>query len=219
MRISTTTLESYRLFMQQGDQEWMTEADLIATIRGEFTPNHKINLGQAFGRVLEDPDAHLVVGGFAAEANGERVLFSRETVEPCLALIDRRGVFEAKGVKQYDEVDVVAKADHLLGSHLSEFKATLGYFDVTKYMESCQWRFMADIFQPTKITYHIFCLEEIDEHTREIGLRGIESFNLFPYAGLHEDCCELLREFCGYVRARGLDAVLRERQAAAVTAA
>lgn len=215
MRISTTTLESYRLFMQP-EQEWMTEADLIATIRGEFTLNHKINLGQAFGRVLEDPDAHLVPDAFEAEANGERFVFPFDTIQPCLALIDRRGVFEAKGVKRYGDCDVVAKADHLLGAHLLEFKATLGYFDVTKYMESCQWRFMADIFQPTKITYHIFCLDETDAGL--INLRGIESFNLFPYAGLHEDCCALLREFCGYVQARGLDTVLRERQAAAAAA-
>jgi hypothetical protein len=211
VRISTTTLESYRLW-RDPNQEWMSEDDLIATINGVWTPNHKVLLGSAFGKVLEDPDKYLVPGGFECQGFG----FDRDVIEPCLAVIDRRGIFEVKASRRYDDCDVVAMADHMLGSHLSEFKTTLSSFDVSKYMDACQWRFMADIFQPTQITYHVFCLHEATNGV--IELKSIESFNLYPYAGLHEDCCALVREFKGYVTARGVDGVLRDRQKAAEAA-
>lgn len=212
MRISTTALESFRLW-RQPDQEWMTEQALIDSLSGTFVPTHQVSLGSAFGLVLEDPDRYLVPGGFRIRVNGEGFEFGRDVMEPCLAVIPADGVFEAKGQKAYGACDVVAKADHLAGAHLREFKTTLSTFDVTKYLDSYQWRFMADIFQPAQIIYHVFCLAEATNGV--ISLRSIESFNLFPYAALHADCCGLLDEFVGYVTARGLDRMLRARQAAA----
>lgn len=212
MRISATQLESYRLW-RASEQEWMSEEELIAGIKGEFKGNHNVSLGTAFGKVLEDPDRYLAVGGFRIRVNHEVFEFGRDVIEPCLEKIDRRGVFEAKALKTYADCDVVAKADHILGAHLSEFKTTLSTFDVGKYLDSCQWRFMADIFEPKVITYLVFCLSEAKNGV--ISLRGIESFNVFPYPALHQDCCELLNEFKAYVTARGLDGFLRDRQTAA----
>jgi hypothetical protein len=196
----------------QPDQEWMTEQALIDTISGKFVPTPAVLLGSAFGKVLEDPDRYLVPGGY--RCNG--FAFDLKDVDPALALIDRRGVFEAKGVKSYGPIDVVAKADHLFGAHLSEFKTTGSTFDFDKYADSCQWRFMADIFEPSIITYHVF---ELDDHGNGVAeLKVAHSFDLFPYAGLHQDCCQLLERFVGYVTAKGLDGLLRDRQAAAEAA-
>jgi hypothetical protein len=209
MRISATTLESYRLW-RDPEQEWMSEDDLRDSILNVWKPNHKVNLGKAFGSVLEDPCRYVVPGGFRVIVAEETFEFGRDVIEPCLVLIDRRGVFEAKAQKSYGPVDVVSKADHLLGAHLSEFKTTLSSFDVTKYLDSYQWRFMADAFEPSQITYRVFCLDEANNGV--ISLKDIHTFNLFPYVGLHEDCEALLREFCGYVEARGLADGLRQRQ-------
>lgn len=205
MRISCTTLESFRLFSQP-DQEWMSEQDLIDGILGKFTPTPKVELGKAFGSVLEDPDRFLVPGGYQCGGYS----FGLDEMAPAFALIDRRGVFEAKAIKRYALCDVVAKADHLYGSHLSEFKTTTSTFDFDKYAASCQWRFMTDIFEPSAITYHVFCLDDHDNSVVEI--RSIETFRLYPYPGLHEDCCDLLGRFVAYVTAKGLDGYLRERQ-------
>ena len=76
---------------------------------------------------------------------------------------------------------------------------------------------MADIFQPARITYHVFCLYE-NAYNGVIELRGIETFNLYPYPELHQDCCDLLGRFVEYVKAKGLDGMLRERQSAAEAA-
>lgn len=206
MRISATTLESFRLFMQP-ENEWMTEDELLATIRGEFVPTHKVKLGLAFGNVLETPDRYRVRSGYTC---GE-FHFPEDVMAPALAEIDRRGVFEVKASMPYGECVVVCRADHMLGAHLSEFKTTLSSFNPDKYAESCQWRFMADILQPSAITYRVFCLGE-DYRTGEITLQSIETMNLYPYSTLHQDCCDLVEEFKAFVIAKGLDGLLRERQ-------
>lgn len=216
MRISTTTLESFRLFMTP-EQEWMSEDELIATISGQFVGNHKVWLGMAFGAVLEHPAQFRVDGGFRVEnlrGCGETFALGDDVMGPALRLVEPGTVFEAKATKQYGRHEVVAKADQMVGAHLKETKATLGYFDFDKYAHSYQWRFMADIFEPTKITYHVFCLDE-SEQNGVISLRGVESFDLYPYADCHHDCLDLVREFESFCEARGLVALLDARQQAA----
>lgn len=205
MRISTTTIESFRLWSQP-DQDWMSEDSLIATIRGEFVPTPAVLLGKAFGRVLETPEPFMVPGGYRY---GD-YFFDSDVMCPAMALMDRRGVFEAKATRDYGNCTVVAMADQLSGARLIEHKTTLGTFDFDKYAASCQWRFMADIFQPVSITYHVFLLAE--DKDGSIRLRGVESFDLYPYPGLHIDCADLVRQFAAYVTTRGLDGLLRERQ-------
>jgi len=215
MRISCTTLESFRLFMEP-EQEWMSEDDLLATVRGEFVGNHKVWLGQAFGAVIEHPSVYRVPGGFRVDAlRGcpESFAFGDDVMEPVFGLIADGAVFEAKGVKRYGRHDVVAKADQMVGAHLIETKTTLGSFDFDKYANSCQWRFMADIFEPSKVTYHVFCLDESDAGV--ISLKGIETFDLYPYADVHNDCLNLVRAFETYVTAKGLVSLLDARQHAA----
>lgn len=219
MRISTTTLESFRLWLEP-EQDWMPEEDLLATIRGEFRGNHKVWLGQAFGAVLETPERYRVAGGYRVPVRGSSEVFELgdDVMAPALALIDRpRTVFEAKGIGQFAGHDVVAKADQMVGADLIETKTTLSTFDFDKYAASCQWRFMADIFKPARITYHVFCLSE-SEANGVIALKGIETFHLFPYDKLREDCEALVREFDTYVAMRGLRPLLEARQAAAAGA-
>lgn len=213
MRISATQLESFRLFLS-GD--WMSADAFHASLTGTFAPTHAVALGTAFGKVLETPDAYRVPYGYRVEAHGETFEFGDDVMAEPLALIDRRGVFEAKAVKSYGPHDVSSKADHLFGAQLSEFKTTMGTFDFDKYAASCQWRFMADAFQPRRITYRVFCLSEAVNGV--ISLRGCESFDLYPYAGLSRDCAEMVHEFAAYVRAVGLQAVFETRQREAISA-
>jgi len=215
LRISTTTIESFRLWSDP-EQDWMSEDDLIATIRGRFVPTPAVLLGQAFGAVLEKPAPFKVQGGYRITTrDGEHTFtFDDAVMQPALALMDHAaGVFEAKGEKVYGDCTVVAKADQIVGAHLIEHKTTTGSFSFEKYADSCQWRFMADIFKPSRITYHVFLLD--DHENGVIELKGIESFNLYPYHELHQDCRDLVERFREYVILRGLDGLLRDRQKAA----
>ena len=216
MRISTTTLESFRLFMQP-EQDWMTEADLIATIRGEFVGNHKVWLGSAFGAVLEEPEQYRVSGGFRVQPRGcaESFDLGDDVMGPALALIDRdRTVFEAKGIGQFCGHDVVARADQMVGTRIIETKTTLSTFDFDKYANSYQWRFMLDIFEAASVTYQVACLSE-SERNNVIELRSFEVFTVYPYQAMRQDCEDVVRRFEEYVTVRGLVSLLDAKQQAA----
>lgn len=222
LRISTTTLESYRLWSDP-EQEWMPEEELLDTIKGVFKPNAKMLLGQAFGRAIEKADKYRrqdSQGDYYAVpvkdpvSGWKEYIFPGKVVNPCLEKFDRRGVFECKSTRIYGGVTVVAKADQILGNVIIENKTKLSTFDFQRYQDSYQWRFMLDIFQAASVHYNVFCLDSDgtgDEHD-EIKLKGIEEFNLYPYPSLHDDCCELLTKFLGYVSARQLEPYLIEKQ-------
>lgn len=213
MRISTTLLESFRLFMEP-EQEWMPESDLLDSIHNRWTPNHTANIGQAFGTVLRYPDRYRVSGGYLLTPRGTRdtIALGDDVMQPALDLIDRaHTVFEAKAIRSYDGHDVVAKADQVVGAAIVETKARLSSFDFDKYAASCQWRFMLDIFHAPTVTYHVFCLHE-SEQNQVISLKSVETFTFYPYAALHQDCEALVRDFASYVAVKGLTPVLDARQ-------
>lgn len=215
MRIGTTTLESFRLFMEP-DNDWMDEGELIATIKGETIATPAMLLGQAFGRCLEKGDKYLKDGAYHVPVKvpdgWKTYVFGQDVIQPAFDLFDRRGVFEARATRQYCGVKVVAKVDHILGTAISETKAKESTFDFDKYANGCQWRFLLDLFEgATSVTYHIFRLDEDEEGIR---LRDIDTFRLYPYAELHRDCTELAARFVEYVRAKGLVEFLERKQIA-----
>jgi hypothetical protein len=203
MRVSTTMIESFRLW-QSGD--WMPESDLINSILGRFTPTPAVKLGKAFHSVIEDPDQYLCPGGFACDGYA----FDTAVMQPVLDLVDRRGFFELKSTLEIGGITLVAKADHICGASIAEFKTTCNTYDPDKYLDSFQWRAEVLIFQPRVVTYHTACLS--DSPNGVIGLRSVESMNVFPYPHLERDCLDLIREFCAYVKARNLVGHLEQRQ-------
>lgn len=211
MRISATTLDAFHLY----EREVLSEASLLANIYRSSPSSSRMRLGAAYGRVLESPDAHR----FAADlfdrtayrvADYPEFTFPSAMVDPALARIDRAGAFEVKETRRYGAHTVVAKCDHLLGRHLSEFKTRRGAIDAAKYHRSYQWRFMADIFAPERITYRVFRLT-----VRPMALVETQVFQVYAaerLAIIHRQCCALLERFLRFVRARpGLEAYLPDR--------
>lgn len=213
MRIGTTQLEAFRLYMNP-QNEWMTEAKLLQDLRGEFHPTSEMLLGLAFGRALEKPDRwRQPDGSYRVPVKGElgwvEYRFTAVMVDRALELLDRRGTFEVRHEKEYDGWTVVAKLDQIIGTRINENKTTTGYFDFDKYAESCQWRFYLDIFGAATMTYNVFEIREPEPGEYKLG--NVSTFNLFPYDAMHQDCLNLVRQFKEYVALRGLEPMLRER--------
>ena len=190
----------------------MPEAELLATFRGEFVPTPAVLAGQAFGAALERPDRYRVPGGYRIPTRDRAQVYTIDEAvfAPALALMDHtHGVFEVKAEKTYGDARVVGVADQLVGDHLIEHKTTSA-FDADKYLESSQWRFYADLFDVSTVTYHVFVLNDHGNGVLEI--RSIETLSLYPYPALHDDCAALVRDCQAYVRLRGLEALLRRRQ-------
>jgi len=210
MRISTTTIESFRLW-QTGD--WMSEEDLQATIKGEFVPTFNTELGKHYHAILEEPEPYRSLFGYGRGG----FQFEAAAIDEMLARINPAGVPEVKTARELlvagaGVVHLVSKCDWIAGLHIDEFKTTLEGFDAEKYMASYQWRIMTMLFEATSVSYHVALLKD---ETEKITLRGIESLNVFPYPQLEADVRHLLREFVHYVNLRGLGDILRERQRAA----
>lgn len=206
LRASTTTLESYRLY-RDPQNEWATEQNLLDTIMGRFTPTPEMLLGRAFGQILETPERYQVPHGYQCEG----YTFSDADLAPAFALMNyEHGVFECKGTKDYGDLTVVAKVDQIVGAHIHEHKTTQSTFSAEKYLESCQWRYYADVYEAAAVTYHVFLLD--DHGNGVVEVRGIESLALYPYPRLHDDCAALAAEFREYIRSKSLDGLLAQRQ-------
>lgn len=212
MRISCTLLDSFRLYL---DEDWMSEADLIASITRTRQATRAMVLGTCFGQVLADPEPYRARGGYRVTSTetGDVFEFGDDVMGPALDAVGPRGVFEAKATTEYGRHTVVAKADHLVGADLHEFKTTTSSFDIGKYLEAYQWRFMHEIFRPAQITYTVFCLFESAQNG-VIELRDIERFTVHPYPDLHRDCATLVRRFADYIALRGFGTHLQPRDLA-----
>jgi hypothetical protein len=207
LRISVTTLESYRLYLTT---DWMTEERLMGDLT-QFRETPEMRAGKAFHSILEAPDACQQGGGYVADGH----VFPASVVEPCLSWVDRAGAFEVKLPKVYrvggEDVTVVAKVDQLLGVRIREHKTKWSPFDIDAYALSCQWRFYVDIFEGARaVDYRVFRLSE-----RKDGyeLDGIEAFSVYPYPRLAADCRDLLASFVDYIRRRQLGEYFQPRAA------
>lgn len=208
MRISTTTIETFRLYRL----DVVSEDDLRAAIRGEFKPTREVSLGQAFHSILEKPQDHILVdGNYAAKG----ITFPADVVKECLPHVDRSGVFEVMATKEYrvglETVTVVGKVDQVTGLLIREHKTRWNTYEPDRYATSCQWRFYLDIFEALAITYVVFMLSEYENG--KIALRGVETLGLYPYPSLRDECADLVRDFVWYVHHRGLERYLQKRAA------
>lgn len=199
MRFSTTTIEAFRRWR---DYAFVDERELLDTITGRFQPTPRMLLGRAYGRVLEAPDRYRVADGYACGP----YRFEADTIDPALATIDRAGFFEVKATQQYGAHTVVCKVDHILGTHVAEFKTRIGSYDLMRYASSWQWRYELDVLAADVVTYRVFRLSQ-DPY----ALETIETLPLCRYPQLRADCAALVETFAAYIRSRGLEAFVEDR--------
>jgi hypothetical protein len=157
--------------------------------------------------------ASAVPGGYSSEGYA----FGDDTMALAFAALDPR-IWQVKSAKVWslpgDAPTVVAKADGVLGQRLIENKTTTGSFDFAHYERGYQWRFYLDIFEAPAIEYHVFRLD--DHGNGVVEVKDVETFTLYPYPALHDDCTELLTAFLDFVRLKHLELYFEPRAVAEV---
>lgn len=218
LRVSTTMVESYRLLCTQ---PWMGEADLTETVRGEFKGNERTRCGSAFHSILESPTTYLVAGDsphFAADGRrpedpaAEPFRFRIEDVMAGLEGIPAGGTFEVKETRTVShfsivgpvQVQVVAKVDHVTGTHVREHKTKYTAFDIDRYFESYQWRAYLWVFGASRVEYAVHRFKGEPTTEKPMVLNGIETFRFYPYGGLDGDCRRWATEFVDWAIGRRL---------------
>ena len=203
LRISTTTLESWRLYRET---DWMTEGKLVAQIKGAFTPTPEILQGIAFEKILRDPEPYRF---FREEDRymADGVVFGADVIKEALTHIPKSMLWQVKGTKVY-EIDgepvlVVGKTDGFRGRQIAEIKTT-GSFQIDKYLGSLQWRLYLDIFGASSVTYIVFVLR-YRKREGAVALVDTHTFDCLPYNGMATDIREALTSLVSFVRLRGLE--------------
>lgn len=206
MRISVTLLDQFRLYQTE---DWLTEASLLASIRGEFVPTPMVKAGMAYEKAIQEPGRYRTKAGLYAV---DGFTFSALSVESVAMFFDPSGIWQAKETLLLDvsgePVTVVAKVDHAAGNGINELKTRWSGFDCEKYMDAHQWRWYLIVFGAAFVQYTVVCMKDPDEPTFE----SIERFRVYPYPGMREDCTGLLHEFVDYVRAKGLEKYLADNR-------
>ena len=207
LKIAVTSIESFRNYLL-GTIE---EEDLLKRIRGEFVPSRYMDLGSAFHDILEKAEERYIKDRKVFKArNG--IEFDEDIISRCYKAINHEAVFEVKTSKVYDvnnePVEVVAKADQILGNYIYENKTCWGMFDFERYLNSCQWKFYLDIFEADRVFYNVFCLYD---KANGIELRNIEQFSFNGYPDIENDINYLLHAFLEFIHSRNLEEFFQDK--------
>ena len=217
LRISTTTLEQFRRMMQT---EWVPEEELIASIKGKpWTPSWQMNVGTAWHKVLEMPEATLNFPGKDQswhEWGGYKFLPS--AVEEARAVIGP-GIREVKATRTWNlwgnDVTVVAQADHVEGIGLTDIKTKFSAPDPKDYDASLQWRFYLMVHGGLWFRY-VFCHMKDPDDDGFCVLKDIQTVKYWPYAELEADCVHWLSEFITWAFSKDLMKFL-DREGSSIT--
>jgi hypothetical protein len=222
LRISITTLESFRLFQTS---EWFSEEKFLDQITGEFVANPAMNFGTAYHRLIEkgfEIENGLTTGFDPQYPNETKIDFLNAKFEITQPAIDFRNKHplisnEMKVVKNITmmghEIQLVAKCDGLEGYIIHEHKTTTNS-DFDKYYSSYQWRFYCYIFGLDIVQYNIFELigssykmskaKSDQEFYKEIQAVKLEEIQMNNYPELVSDCYSLLTNFIHYIEMKNL---------------
>jgi len=169
LRISTTTLESFRLMLTE---EWMTQERFLEQLKTPFRTSPPMEVGTALHAVIET----------GKKSN----LFTNEINDLCLEVRqDLNGAtHEIKETKVYKigehNVTIVAKVDAMLGNIIYDHKTTTE-MNPTKWQDSIQWKVYLDVFDMPEFCYNVFVFNGVEKkaETAEDYAKSIEDVEYY----------------------------------------
>lgn len=180
-RISTTTLESYRLFRTS---DWFTHEMFVERLTSPFIENEAMRVGSAFHKLLEERPAENVCNGY------EFIETPNAKLTEALNLIPA-GVPELKIAKLYMSdfgmVQIVAQADLLHGNCVHEYKTSSKSIDIGKYEKSLQWQIYMDIFEADQFKYWLFKLVKDRGNEKKYIVQNYLCPTFYRFKGMHKN--------------------------------
>ncbi len=195
-------IESFRTMEQYHEERFLAE------LRGKPSEmSWQALTGTAFHELLAHPEKYNGGSLYAYHGRLGTYTWDAEQVNKILATIDRRGVMECKIVAdrtvEGTPVQLVAKADFVLGSCVTDYKCKFGSWSTDDYAPSAQWRLYLDMFGCESFEYRVFEMKEPDE-ANHVVIKSMDDFRFYRYAALEHDCQQMLEDFVRWLKANGL---------------
>lgn len=214
LKVSVTTLESYRRYLMITDETepgYQSYESFVNDLAKRTLPNIKMQVGTAYHKIIEDPSVCLTSdehGNACYEAEG--IQFLPDLIEPIYKYRSQypKLIHEAKFYKEYllpEPVLVSGKADGLFGNEIHEHKTTTNG-DYDKYCHSMQWRYYFDLLPGAqKVIYNVFEFNNYGENPENINRVNYFSYEMFRYNNLEKDCISLLKDFVNFIHQNKLE--------------
>ena len=199
MRISTTIVESYRLYRTES---WMSEEAMVASATAEFQSTEKMALGAAFEEAVDHclaPHEGEVVE-MAGECGSVSLTWSGVRAVQNGLPADR--VPQVKVVSRIAGHDLVGKADYLSGAEVRDLKTTTKTINIDKYVRSLQWQSYLLLFGGSRFWYDVAYLSE---KGGVWDLRDFQQFDCRPYPGMREYLEGWVAEYASWYKELGLE--------------
>lgn len=214
-----TVLESFRQYMYESneDKPWLTEENLIDTIKGIERPNVKADFGTFGHEIIEDPEKHIRNGyntqGFPSTwfANLDFKL-SSEQVQPLLNFRSEHPLMtrEVPLAKMYHingyDIILTGTCDHLEANVMRDTKFKFSTFNVQDFIDSIQYKAYLHMLGMKYFVYDFFNVRgfETIADCYKARISEVESMPLVWNDSFENDLYTLMGEFMHYVLHKGL---------------
>ncbi len=229
-RISVTTIEKFRRFtlsLTPVD----TQANLIASIKGEFKGSNKSNIGGAYHQIIEgkylaphpdSEDNYIRVGDF---------YFTRQQAEAALIYRDKQRlmIHEFDVNKTYysimGPIQVSGRVDGGVGFYLRDAKLRFRNYNYMDYSQSCQWKFYCDMLNAPYFYYDLITVkgwkDDYDTFSlpfyvpSEVIFTLEEPMEMLFYEGAKYEILDLLNGLLDFIKVMKLEDYLKPERAPA----
>lgn len=99
---------------------------------------------------------------------------------------------EFRSNKRYGDLTVSGQCDGIIGRTVYDYKTT-GIFSAERYLDGYQWRYYLDIFGLDVFRWLVFVIRETEPN--KYTITDFHTLEARRYAGLHEDCAALAKDF------------------------
>jgi len=203
IRVSVTTLDAYRLYMQT---DWMTLQKLEDQILRREPPTEVMVRGRAFHAICEDSKA--CFRGDCYEAEG--FSFDAASMDEFLESLPTDGAAECKETFEFPAAGIrlVGKCDYLSGYTAYEWKTKDRAFTPADYADSLQWKCYSMLFTVPQVVYRMVRLKKQDDIWHVIEH---DDMTLHRYRGMEAELSTWVTAFGAFLRERGLHKHLEEK--------
>ena len=180
MRLSTTTIESYRLFRLE---DWMTEDAMVATALGttEWTP--RMAVGSLFEAAINGEGSRSE-GVITVTGDHGDCRFGAGDVDRMARILPNIRTPQVKAEMPLIGHTLVGVADYLCGPQIRDIKTTQKTISPERYERSIQWKSYLSLFGGDHFVFDVCQMEEEEQHVWAV--RQYQTVECFPYPGMKE---------------------------------